>query len=73
MASSYNTRSTTTSAAAAATSASSITMESSGTVQPRHFCIALTNNPRMLRKAQQELSFLAATTTTNISVSEPVC
>jgi hypothetical protein len=37
-----------------------------GNVQPRHFCIAFTNNPRMLRKASQELSFVEAT---NIPVS----
>jgi len=78
MASSYNTRSRTPLTA----SASSLTIESRGqtqqsqnpgttgniTLQPRHFCIALTNNPRMLRKAQQELSFAATRTT--ISVSE---
>ena len=40
-----------------------------GNVQPRNFCIAFTNNPRMLRKASQELSFVAAT---NIPVSAKI-
>jgi hypothetical protein len=38
-------------------------------VQPRHFCIAFTNNPRMLRKASQELSVVTAT---NIPVSAKI-
>ena len=40
-----------------------------GNVQPRNFCIAFTNNPRMLRKASQELSFVGAT---NIPVSTKI-
>jgi len=79
MASSYNTRST-----ANAIVDSSIKIEPTdhtqrsqrieipttvANVQPRHFCIAFTNNPRMLRKASQELSFVA---TTNIPVSAKI-
>ena len=79
MAASYNTRST-----ASATVDSSIKIEPTdhtqrsqgietpttvGNVQPRHFCIAFTNNPRMLRRASQELSPVA---TTNIPVSAKI-
>ena len=76
MASSYNTRST-----ANAIVDSSIKIEprdhtqrietptTVGNVQPRNFCIAFTNNPRMLRKASQELSLVAAT---NIPVSAKI-
>jgi hypothetical protein len=79
MASSYNTRST-----ASATAESSIKIEprdhtqqsqrietptTVANVQPRHFCIAFTNNPRMLRKASQELPLVAAT---NIPVSAKI-
>ncbi len=75
MASSYNTRSTKNTTVAPAspapgTTASSITIErrssdtAMSTTQLRHYCIALTNNPRMLRGQEQALRDAAATRAT---------
>ena len=76
MASSYNTRSTT--AAAGASSVAHVaqggqSQQLQGTgmastvddVPQRHFCLVFTNNPRMLRKAQNALT--ATTTSTAVS------
>ena len=41
-------------------SAMGTTIGSAAVGQSRHYCIALTNNPRMLRNAQRELAFAAA-------------
>ena len=75
MASSYNTRSTASASSAANPSRGGPTQQFQGTgttstiddVPQRHFCIALTNNPRMLRKAQQALTSAAATATAPVS------
>ena len=78
MASSYNTRSTASASSAANPSRGGQTQQLQGTgmtttmddVPQRHFCIALTNNPRMLRKAQQALTSSSAAATTTAPVSQ---
>ena len=71
MASSYNTRSTGIASSVSAIKLEPLdpTQQSQGTgtstagvnAEPRHYCIAFTNNPRMLRRARPELSLVTGT------------
>jgi hypothetical protein len=72
MASPYKTRSTSTTTTAAAAAASSITVISqTGSTLPknvstehRHFCIVLTNNPRMIQSSTRMLQNVTLTAST---------